>query len=150
MEELERQGHQTDNIHHNSKIASNIARRELKILKIYQEWAESVWWKLCKNYLKPNMFYSHEWIQNLIGWEEDLDINKSKFELRKISSQESLTPIDEWQTVKRSQKYCSPVTQHHSRGNGKFTILNSFSLYNRRVSNNRFFDGGRQWSQIFA
>lgn len=37
VEELERQGVSSEVISHNNKLASSIARRELKILKIYQE-----------------------------------------------------------------------------------------------------------------
>lgn len=75
VEELEKY-EENNNIHHNNKLASSIARRELKILKIYQEWAEEVKWVCWKVLLPPNRFYSHDCIQNLVDWEEDIDIEK--------------------------------------------------------------------------
>jgi len=114
LEELEKYGYQGDSIEHNNKLASNIARKELKILKIYQEWAEEVVWMLWKKSLPPNKFYSHECIQSLIGWDEDLDIMKSEFVLKKILQKETYTPIDDCKTVKRDPKLCSPIKSNLS------------------------------------
>lgn len=59
--------------------------------------------------MQPNQFYSHECIKNLIGWEEVLDITKSEFALKKISLNDSSTPIENCMTIKRDMNVYSPI-----------------------------------------
>jgi hypothetical protein len=60
LEEIEKSEGGSKQLLHNNKLASNIARRELKILKIYQECADEIKCMMCKRMLPPKQFYSHE------------------------------------------------------------------------------------------
>jgi len=90
---------------HNNKLASNIAQRELKILKIYNECALEVKCCLCSKMLAPKMFFKHECITNLVDCDESVHMDKSERNLRKISVKDtSSTSLDIKDGLLRSEK----------------------------------------------
>ena len=93
VEEVENMQEENDSFANNYKLASSIAKRELKILKIFQEWAEEVKWICWKILLPTNLFYNHEWILHLIGW-EDNNLNQSEGSMYKETLYEFKTPFD--------------------------------------------------------
>ena len=74
--------------------------------------------------LKPNKFYSHECIHNLIEFDGDLDIQKSENMLQKVSSGGTSSPYDDYKATKNYNKFCSPIEHHLSDRKGIFKSIN--------------------------
>lgn len=133
LEEIEKSEIGNQQLMHNNKLASNIARRELKILKIYQECADEIKCIMWKRMLPPKQFYSHECIKSLIDLDETIDFDQSQTNLRKISFKDSTTPIDGWKTVKRTLNYWSPIDQAWSDRKGKDRIRLNYRIHGHSI-----------------
>jgi len=82
-------------------IASIIARKELKILKIYKECTDEIKCSTCKRLLYPKEFFSHECIRDLIDSDQTVDFEQSQSNLRKISGRDTSTPVDSLKSSKQ-------------------------------------------------
>lgn len=123
VEELEVGELRTEYFNKHHKLAWSIAKNEYKILKVYQECAEAVKWIMWKILLPTYLFYNHDWIQNLIGTEDDIDDDQNYAWTHNNWTDRYKTPFDDENGNRaRNRGYYSPVWLNFSDTKSKSTL----------------------------